>query len=59
MTEAAVQQLEETKRIRRSVLFIHQYKCRIANPLIRADVGGSIQTDWPRDVAARLNGRQK
>lgn len=60
MTEAAVQQLDETKRIGRSVLFVHQHESRITNnPLIRAEIEILLLTGRAMDFAARLKGHQE
>ncbi|MDX2972355.1 hypothetical protein [Kribbella solani] len=47
MTEAAVQQLDETKRIGRSVLFVHRHESRIAAgpPALGSSDGGARQIE--------------
>jgi hypothetical protein len=49
---------DDTKRLGRAVVFVHQHDHKITNPLIRAQVEILLLTGRAMDFAARLKGHQ-
>jgi len=47
---------DDTKRLGRAVVFVHQHESKIANPLVRAQVEVLLLTGRAMDFAARLKG---